>query len=108
VVVAFVAQEIVEGIVVVQTVLVEEERIGLAAAAVGEVGWDIVVGIEVGVEHVGIERVVYSLPSTAVVQHIEEQVVPRGVVDVPEDVGVEVVRWEVVLHQQEQRQQAFD
>lgn len=48
----FVAQEIVGEIVVVQTVLV---GIVLAVEAVAEAGWDIVAGIEVVVEHVGIE-----------------------------------------------------
>jgi hypothetical protein len=49
---AFVAREIVGEIVVVRTVPV---GIVLVVEAVAEVGWDIVAGIEVGVEHVGIE-----------------------------------------------------
>ena len=50
---------------------------------------------------------VYSLPCTAVVQRIEEQVVPWGVVGVPVDVEVEVVRLEKEVVRQQQ-QQVFD
>ena len=48
---------------------------------------------------------VYLLPCTAVVQRIEVQVVPWGVVDVQADVAVEVVRSEVIVQQQ---QEVFD
>ena len=47
---------------------------------------------------------VYSLPCTAVVQRIEEQVVPWGVVGGPGDVEVEVVRLEMEVVRQQQQQ----
>jgi len=52
--------------------------------------------------------VVYSLPCTAVVQRIEEQVVPWGVVGGPVDVEVEVEQLEMEVVQQQQQQQVFD